>query len=186
MTLYHHLITRRSTSVKLLGTPAPSDAQLQQMLSVATRVPDHGKLAPWKIVVMHEAGQKKLGALAAEIFARTTPDATPAQVEFERTRFMRAPLVLVILSTPVPGKIPVWEQQLSAGAVCLNTLYASQALGFGANWLTEWPAFDGDILLALGGGEGDAIAGFIYVGTATTTPDDRPRPALEDVVRVWG
>jgi len=183
MTLYHHLITRRSTSVKMLAAPGPNDAQLEEILRVATRVPDHGKLAPWKIVVLREAGQQKLGNIAAEIFSRSTPEATPAQVEFERTRFARAPLVLAILSVPVLGKIPLWEQQLSAGCVCLNTLYGAQALGFGANWLTEWPAFDGEILQALGGAEGDAIAGFIYIGTATATPDDRPRPALEDVVR---
>ncbi len=184
MTLYQHLITRRSTSVRLLSTPAPDDGQLEDILRVATRVPDHGKLAPWRIIVMREAGQKTLGDLAAEIFTSAHPDATPAQIEFERTRFMRAPLVLAVLSTPKLGKIPVWEQQLSVGCVCLNALYAAQALGFGANWLTEWPAFDTEILRALGGADGDHIAGFIYIGTATAKPDERPRPELHDIVRV--
>lgn len=185
MSLYSDLISRRSTSVRYLAAPAPSDAQLEQLLRVATRVPDHGKLAPWKIRVLREAGQKKLGDLAASIFTRSNSDATPAQIAFEKDRFSRAPLVLAVISTPVLGKIPVFEQQLSAGAVCLNILYAAKALGFGANWLTEWPAFDKEILSELGGNEGDAIAGFIYVGTATTIPEDRPRPELANVVKIY-
>lgn len=196
MQLIDHLLTRRSTSVRLLTPPAPNAAQLETMLRVATRVPDHGKLAPWRIRVLHEAGQQKLGALAADIFARKHPDATEAQLAFEKKRFTQAPLVLAVLSTPVESiKAPLWEQQLSASAVCLNILYACKALGFGATWLTEWVAYDAEILAALLSThrghnnhcvpDAARIAGFLYIGTQTQTPDERERPALEDVVEVW-
>lgn len=143
------LQNRRSTSVRDMAAPAPDDAQLATILRIATRVPDHGKLCPWRIVVLRAAGQQKLGALAAEIFARANPEAEEKHVQAERQRFARAPLCLAVISTPVADTKPVWEQQLSAGAVCLNILHAAHALGFGAKWLTEWVAYDDMILSAL-------------------------------------
>ncbi len=177
------LLTRRSVSVKDLAAPAPDDAQLKEILRVATRVPDHGKLTPWRIIILRGKGALKLGDIAAERFAKQYPDdAKEKHLDAERKRFSRAPLCLAVLSTPVEGSKPPWEQKLSAGAVCMNILHAAHALGFGANWLSEWVAFDAKILKALGGKDGDKIAGFIYIGTKTKEPEDRPRPRLADVV----
>jgi len=181
------LLTRRSTSVKDMAGPAPTADELEQILTVATRVPDHGKLAPWRIKILRGEGALKLGAIAADIFTAANPDATQAQVDAERNRFARAPLCLAVLSTPVLGTKPVWEQQLSAGAVCLNILHAAHALNYGAKWLTEWVAYDPHILTTLGGKPGhDQIAGFIYLGTKTAETPDRERPRLDDVVGEFG
>ena len=214
------LTTRRSVSVRDMDEPAPTPQQIEAMLRIATRVPDHGKLAPWRIKVLQRSGQKKLGKLLREIFSADNPNATDAQKDFEWMRPQRAPLLVAVLSTSVLGKIPVWEQQLSAGAVCMNLLHAAHAMGYGAKWLTEWPAYDDRVLASLlnlpleGGGRSDAagggainaanvdhptppsqpsplkgegasIAGFIYIGTPTTTTDDRPRPELSEVVAEW-
>lgn len=183
------LLTRRSTSVRDLCAPAPSEAELAQILTVATRVPDHGKLCPWKLVVLREEGQKKLGAIAAEIFAKQNSDATEVQIAAEQHRFGRAPLCIAVISTPKLGTKPVWEQELSAGAMCMNILHAAHALGYGGKWLTEWVAYDADILAALlssfhpvGGGGAPRIAGFIYLGTKKLETPDRDRPKREDVV----
>ena len=177
------LLTRRSVSVKELSAPAPSAAQLEEILRAATRVPDHGKLTPWRIVILRGEGALRLGDVAAKRFAKNYPDdAKEKHLDAERNRFARAPLCLAVLSTPVEGSKPVWEQELSAGAVCMNILHAVHVLGFGANWLTEWPAFDRKIVKALGGKGDDRIAGFIYIGMKKNEPEDRPRPKLEDVV----
>ena len=143
------LLTRRSTSVKDMAEPAPSEAELEQILTIATRVPDHGKLAPWRIVILRGEGALKLGAIAADVFAKQNPEATEAQIAAEHTRFTRAPLCLAVISTPKLGTKPLWEQQLSAGAVCLNILHAAHALGYGGKWLTEWVAYDDAVLSAL-------------------------------------
>lgn len=206
------LATRRSTSVRDMAAPAPSDAELAQILRVATRVPDHGKLCPWRIVTLRGEGALKLGAIAADRFAKQHPEATEAQIAAEHTRFTRAPLCLAVLSTPKLGTKPVWEQELSAGAVCMNILHAAHALGYGAKWLTEWVAYDDAVLVALLrsspqrgevrwgadgallspesppptlpplGGGEARIAGFIYLGTKTLETPDRERPELKDVV----
>lgn len=181
------LKTRRSVKPKELGQgPGPDAAQLQTILEIATRVPDHGKLAPWKIVVITGEGQKKLGAIAADQFAKIYADANEKQLDAERQRFARAPLVLAVLSTPKESvKAPRWEQEMSAGAVCTNILHACHAMGFGASWLSEWVGFDPVILKALGGDIDSKIAGFIYVGEKVATPDDRERPDLEQVTRFF-
>ena len=184
------LLTRRSTSVRDLAAPAPTEAELEQILRIATRVPDHGKLAPWRIVIVKGEEALKLGAIAADAFAKQHAEATEAQIAAEHTRFTRAPLCLAVISTPKLGTKPVWEQELSAGAVCMNILHAANALGFGGKWLTEWVAYDEAILAALlnAAPATDArdaparIAGFIYLGRKTTETVDRERPRLEDVV----
>lgn len=179
------LLTRRSVKAALLDEPAPDANQLQHILTVATRVPDHGKLAPWRIKVLHAAGQEKLADVVATRFAERNADATPQQIEHERKQIMRAPLLLVVMVVPQFGRIPEWEQHLSTGAVCMNIMHACHELGFGANWLTEWVAYDDTIKTALGGGADNKIAGFIYIGSYDEKPEDRPRPALIDVVSEW-
>ena len=176
------LLTRRSVSVKDMMKPAPSAAELELILRAATRVPDHGKLTPWRIVVLMEPGQHRLGALDADLFAAAYPEATPLQLHAERQRFARAPLCLAVLSMPKPGTKPVWEQELSAGAVCMNILHAAHMLGYGGKWLTEWVAYSPEILTALGGAPEHKIAGFLYLGSKLSEPEDRDRPKLEDVV----
>ncbi|MFM9890370.1 MAG: nitroreductase [Rickettsiales bacterium] len=181
------LLTRRSTSVRDLTAPAPNDAELEQILRAATRVPDHGKLAPWRIVVLRGEGAAKLGDLAADIYMRNTPEAEEKHREHERQRFLRAPLCLAVIATPKESiKAPDWEQYLSAGAVCMNILHAAHALGYGTKWLSEWVAYDAEILAALlapAAVPGNArIAGFIYLGTKTAEPEERERPELGEVV----
>jgi nitroreductase len=179
------LLTRRSSDVKKLTSPGPGKEDLEQILTIATRVPDHGKLAPWKILLLEKPGQKKLGQLCAKLFLKQYPDAAGDKklVEHEQNRFARAPLVIAVLSTPKESaKAPVWEQEMSAGAVCMNILHACHALGYGAKWLSEWPAFRSEVVKALGGKPTDKIAGFLYIGTKTEEPDDRDRPKLADVV----
>lgn len=181
------LRTRRSVAPKDMGQAMPSAEALEQILTIASRVPDHGKLAPWRIITFDKAAQAAFGEIVAQRFIALNPEATEAQIVFERARPMRAPLMLVVLSTPVMGKIPVWEQQLSAGAVCMNMLHATHALGFGAKWLTEWIAYDEVMLAALGGNleHQDKVAGFIYIGDINVPPEERERPALEVVARKW-
>jgi nitroreductase len=179
------LQTRRSVSVRLLAAPAPDEAARKAILQAAIRVPDHGKLAPWRIVVLAGDARSALGEITAARFASLHEDASDAQLAHERQRFCRAPLVLCVLSAPIIGKIPVFEQELSAGCVAMNLLHAATALGFGANWLTEWPAFDAEItthLLQKAGLQEGRIAGFIYIGTPSETPQERPRPGFDDVV----
>lgn len=178
------LKTRRSVKPKELGQgPGPTDAQLATILEVATRVPDHGKLAPWKIIVLKRDGQEKLGRIAEERFTKIYAETNEKQREAERLRFTRAPLVLAVLSTPKESvKAPRWEQEMSAAAVCMNILHACHAMGLGASWLSEWVAFDPTIIHALGGDIETKIAGFIYIGEKTSTPEERERPPLESVV----
>lgn len=178
------LKTRRSVKPKELGPgPGPNDAALQTILTIATRVPDHGKLCPWRIVVLQGEGRAKMGEVAAARFAALHADANDKQIEAERQRFTRAPLVLAVLSTPKESvKAPRWEQEMSAGAVCMNILHAAHAMGFGACWLSEWVGFDAAILEALGGAADDNIAGFIYIGEKVATPEERERPVLEMVI----
>jgi len=181
------LQTRRSIKPKEMGSKAPSAQELQTILTIATRVPDHGKLAPWNIVVLQGEGRNKLGGIAAQRFAALYPnDVTEKHLEVERQRFTRAPLVLAVLSTPKESiKAPRWEQEMSAGAVCTNILHACHALGYGAAWLSEWVGFDPVICETLGGSSDDKIAGFIYIGEKLAEPEDRERPVLADVVREY-
>lgn len=181
------LLTRRSVSVKLMTEPGPTEAQLDQILRAATRVPDHGKLAPWRIQILRKEGQRRLGDFLAALFAREIPEANDKQVAFERERPQRAPLLLVVTSKIQKNhKIPELEQLLSGAAVCQNILVAAQALGVGANWITEWPAYRPEVIEHLGHDPAtDKIIGFIYLGTAREKPDERPRPALADVVSEW-
>jgi nitroreductase len=186
------LLTRRSVKAQDLVPPAPDEAQLEQILTAATRVPDHGKLCPWRILVLEKNAPAALGELLAQRFAALHPEAHEKQRVFERARPQRAPLLLVVFSVPIASpKAPEWEQHLSAGAVCMNILHAAHMLGFGANWLTEWPAYDEEITAALyamvpphsaeAGGR-PRIAGFIYLGSIREKPAARERPELAAVV----
>lgn len=184
--LIDHILTRRSVSARLLTEPGPDDAALEKILQGASRVPDHGKIHPWRFIIIRGEARKTLGQVLRAAWPDQEADASPAKLDLEATRFMRAPLVIAVVSSIiVPHKIPEWEQSLSAGAACLNLLYSAQALGFGANWITEWCAYHPKVRAALGLGASEKIAGFVHIGTPSEKPGDRPRPALKEVVSEW-
>lgn len=178
-----HLLQRRSVPPKWLGAPGPDGEQVAALLTAAARVPDHGKLVPWRFILIEGEGRGRLGEILAAATRADRPDADDAVLKAERERFTEAPLVVAVVSRVVPHvKIPDWEQTLSAGAVCMNLLNAATALGFGASWLTGWAAFDRRILDALGLAPNERIAGFVHIGTPKEKPADRDRPDLGAIV----
>ena len=181
------LKTRRSVKPIELTGPGPSAEQLSTLLTVASRVPDHGKLTPWRFIVFEGDARLEAGAKIAEVFKLNRPDATPDQVEAERKRLAHAPLVIAVVSRAAPHvKIPEWEQVLSAGAAATSLVFAAHALGFAANWLTGWHAYDRRVLDALGLAPNEKIAGFVHIGRASKPAEDRPRPPLDDIVSRYG
>lgn len=186
MQMIDALLKRRSVLARTMTGPGPSDDDLDRILQAGLRVPDHGKLAPWRIRIVRGDAQARLGDLFADIVARETPGVDPKVIDIERQRPQRAPVLLTVISTPTPRhKIPELEQVLSAGAVCTTLLYAAQTMGFAAQWLTEWPSYHADVAAAFGCGPTDRIVGFIYIGTATETPTERPRPDPAAVIADW-
>lgn len=177
------MLTRRSVPVLAMQGPGPDADQLEHILKAASRVPDHGKLAPWRLIVFEGEARARAGEIFAQEFVCKNPAAEAQQLEIERKRFTHAPLVIGVVSVIKDHpKIPEWEMILSAGAVCMNIIWAANALGFVSSWLTQWCAYDRDVLTRLGIGEGERIAGFIHIGSREGAMEDRPRPALADVV----
>ena len=173
------VLSRRSGSAKTMTGPGPDDEQLRQILAAGVRVPDHGKLSPWRFILFEGEGRARMGALLAEAIQQDK-DGAPERAALERERFLRAPVIIGVVSRTrdlIP--IPVWEQQLSAGAVCQNILTAAHALGFVANWITEWPAYHPHVQARLGLKPGERIAGFIYIGQPAAPLEDRPRPDID-------
>jgi nitroreductase len=176
------LTTRRSLKPVELMAPGPSAAQIDTLLTVASRVPDHGKLTPWRFIVFEGDARLKAGAAIEAAFRARYPDAKTEQIQYEQQRLARAPLVIAVVSRAAPHvKIPEWEQVLSAGAAAMSLVLASHAIGYAANWITEWYAYDRAVLEALGLSENERIAGFVHIGTPTHPPEDRPRPSLSEI-----
>jgi nitroreductase len=174
---------RRSVPPPMMTGPAPSAEELRTLLTVGSRVPDHGKLAPWRFLVFADDARNRASRLALEIRLAEKPDLDAAAQAEELRRFARAPLVVAVISRAAPHpKIPEWEQIMSAGAVCMNVIVAARALGLSATWLTEWMAYDSRFRAAIGLAEHERIAGFLHIGRATAAIEDRPRPALADIV----
>lgn len=174
------LARRRSLVVKNLADPGPDAAEVDRLLRLAARVPDHGKLAPWRFIVIAGDARARLGRVLATAFETRHPDAAPTTLALEADRFLRAPVVIAVVSAPVASpKIPQWEQVLSAGAVCHQLLLAANAAGFAAQWITEWYAYDPMVLGALGLVGSERIAGFVYVGAAGAAAEERGRPDVE-------
>ena len=180
------LQTRRSVSPAGLTAPGPSQAEIETLLTVAMRVPDHGKLTPWRFIVFAGEARLRAGAVIAEVFAADNPEAEAARLDLERNRLAHAPLVIGVVSQAAPHvKIPEWEQQLSAGAVCTLLTVAANTLGYATCWLTEWYAYDRRVLARLGLAAQERMAGFLHIGSAGEKPQDRPRPALADKVTYY-
>ena len=175
------LLSRRSGSAKAMGGPGPSQEQLRLILAAGGRTPDHGKLFPWRFIVFEGKGRERFGAILAEVLE--AEGERPKQIEEERGRFLRAPVVIGVISVVEEmHKIPVWEQELSAGAVCQNILVATHALGFVGNWITEWYAYHPIVKERLGLSPDERVAGFIYIGTPAEPLEERPRPEMTKIV----
>lgn len=174
--LLDYLTRRRSVPVKDMTEPGPTDEQIKTIISAACRIPDHGKMFPWYFIVFRGDTRIQMGKILKTALLKKEPDAIQEKLIQEENRFLRAPVVIAIVSRIRPGKHPQWEQILSAGAAGQNLCLAANALGFGTNWLTEWYAYDENVRQALGLDDRDRIAGFIYIGTPGKMPEERPRP----------
>ena len=175
------LLSRRSGSAKAMKSPGPSAAELDRILAAGVRVPDHGKLTPWRFIVFEGEGRRRMGDILASVIGGER-DSSPERVAQERERFMRAPVVVGVVSRvreQIP--IPLWEQQLSAGAVCMNIVIAAHAAGYVANWITEWCAYHPAVLERIGLKPNERIAGFIYMGQPADPLEDRPRPDIHTI-----
>jgi nitroreductase len=178
---------RRSVPSRQLGEPGPDAAQLEQLLQAAIRVPDHGKLVPWRLLAIRGDARARLGRAIVEIHARKQPDAAPAVLDKDRERFNHAPLILAVIARIEADhpKIPAQEQLLSAGCVAYNLLLGAQALGFGAQWLTGWAAYDDEVARVLGLAANERVVGFMHIGSAKEAAPERTRPSLADVWSEW-
>src|SRR5262249_24257762 len=173
------LKTRRSIKPIELAGPAPSAAEIETLLTVASRVPDHGMLTPWRCIIFEGQARLAAGESIVRAFCSKYPQAKPEQAEARRQRLARAPLVIAVVSRAGRHvKIPEWEQVLSAGAAAMNLVLAAHALGYGASWITEWYAYDRGVLDALGLAPNERIAGFVHIGRPREPAEDRPRPPL--------
>jgi nitroreductase len=180
------LATRRSGKPRDMVAPGPNAAQLEAILGAASRVPDHGKLAPWRFVTVATDQRAAFADLLVAAYSDEKPDAGRLELEAMQQFAHQAPCLIVVLSTPVEGsKIPLWEQQLSAGAACMQLLNAVHAEGFVGGWLTGWPTYNAAVKAAFGGVEKDQIAGFIFVGSPARDLEERPRPAPDAIVSKW-
>ena len=170
------LATRRSAPAQALVAPGPSAAEVEQILRLGARSPDHGKLFPWRFVVMGPQGRADLAQALLPLADRQPDPGTARKVLAKQTA---PPLSILVVSTPVEGhKVPVWEQQLSAGAVCMNLEHAANALSYSASWITDWYSYDAEAIELIGVQAGERVAGFIHLGTLAEAPLERPRPDL--------
>ncbi|MDO9223718.1 MAG: nitroreductase family protein [Caulobacter sp.] len=177
------LSRRRSASALTLGAPAPSPEELADLLTLAARVPDHGKLAPWRFIILRGDAKADLAA-RLDAIAAARPDS--AKLLAKLGKLKAPPLGVVVVSRTTPGDIPAWEQQLSAGAVCTTLLYAAAAMGYGANWITDWYAYDPETRIVLGLSPDEQVAGFIFLGTPAEAPQERVRPDVTALTTIWG
>lgn len=171
------LARRRSTPIALMAEPGPSRREIETLLALAARVPDHGKLGPWRFIVFEGAAREHVGARLEALVAERNPGADAEHRKMERERLMRAPVVIAVVSSAAPHpKIPEWEQVLSAGAAAFQLVLAAHAMGYAGAWLTEWPAYDVDGRAVLGLAAHEKLAGLVYLGTATADVTERVRP----------
>ena len=185
--LINFLKTRRSTTAKNMNAGHIKESDLNDILACGIRVPDHGALNPWSLTVIKHNARSRIGKeILVPEFIQNNPEATQDEIDFENNRFLRASAVIAVLFKPVSHpKIPSWEMELSAGAVCSNILVAAQSLGYAAQWLTEWYSYNERMIKEVGGKpETDKLAGFIYIGNKEKEPVERRRPKKENVINV--
>ncbi|MGI9483714.1 MAG: nitroreductase family protein [Hyphomicrobiales bacterium] len=180
------LKTRRSVIANNMSGPGPSAEQIDELLEIAARVPDHGKLSPWRFILFREGARKAFGRVLAARQQLLNPQLGAELIAFEARRFERADTVIGVVSCARRHeKIPEWEQQLSAGAVCQNLLIAATAMGYAAQWLTEWYSFDTEVAKELGLEEHERMAGFIYLSSTDVELAERPRPDVASLTTHW-
>ena len=184
--LLDYLKTRRSVGIGFLKDPGPTPAELEEILAIGTRVPDHGKFVPWRLIVIEGEARARAGEKLAAIQKARNPALDEASLDNERRQFLPAPVTIGVLLSPKPNpKAPEMEQLLSAGNVCFNLSHAAFALGFAASWTNKWYGFDTEAQQMLGARGGERFVGFIHIGTPTVVIDDRERPDLSTVVTRW-
>ncbi len=180
------LNTRRSFPAAALKEPGPSREEISQIVRLAMRVPDHRRLSPWRIMVFDGPARARAGEVFAARYRELNPQASTQELDRERRRFCCAPLVIAVISSPdCDHKTPVWEQELSVGALCFNLLLVANAAGWAGSWLTGWMAFDRQIAREFGLQDHERFAGFFHLGTAKDTVKERPRPAVEALLSYW-
>ena len=181
--LFRSLKRRRSVPPAAMAGPGPTAAEMDTILSLAARVPDHGKLAPWRFIVFEGEARGRAGGLIADVYVQDHPEASADRVDSERRRLSHAPTVVAVVSRAAPHvKIPEWEQLMSAGAAAMNLVVAANALGFVTAWLTEWYSYDARVAAGLGLQAHEKLAGFVHIGRPTVAIEDRVRPAMADIV----
>ncbi|MCX7552834.1 nitroreductase [Marinicella sp. S1101] len=178
------MLNRRSVLIKNMTEPGPSSDDLETILTIATRVPDHRKLKPWRLLVLQGDARRVFGETLAQVKAQKEA-MKEIQVDIEKQCFMRAPLVIAVVASPVEHKTPIEEQILSAGAVCQNINIAAASLGYVSQWVTGWSCLDKAALKAVGLSDDEFIAGYLYIGSCDEKPADRQRPELDEVVTYW-
>lgn len=183
---YDYLTTRRTVTKDKLSAPGPSEAEIAQMLTIASRVPDHGKLSPWRFVIYPQSVGVEIGEFLAKRKGELIADIGPNQLKHEQNRLTQAPLCIGVISKPVKHDVPEWEQIMASGAVCFNLLQAAYSLGYSAQWLSNWFSFDAPAKQFMGIEADEQVAGFIYIGTAPDKkPSDRLRPDTPSLTTIW-
>jgi nitroreductase len=186
LALRDYLKTRRSVGIGFLKDPGPTPQELDEILQIGTRVPDHGKFVPWRLIVIEGEARAAAGERLAAIQKARRPDIDEASLDIERKQFLPAPLTIGVILSPKPNpKSPEIEQLLSAGNVCFNLSHAAFALGFAASWTNRWYGFDTEAQQMLGARGGERFVGFVHIGTPTAVIEDRDRPDLNQVVTRW-
>lgn len=184
--LRDYLKTRRTVTAPFLSGPGPDADHLSEMLTIACRVPDHGKLAPWRFVIFAGEARHAVGERLYEIAKRRHPDRSEDELAVEKGHFLPAPVTVGVVSTAAPHvKIPEFEQVLAAGNACFNLCHAANALGIGAHWVTRWFAYDAEASAMLGARDGERFVGFVHIGTPTARLDDRNRPDAAALTTLW-
>ena len=179
------LATRRSGKPRDLVAPGPNADQLGEILRIAARTPDHGKLAPWRFVIVGDDRRDALATVITDAYRAHRPQAARSEIEALDQFAHQAPALVVVLFSPkTESHIPLWEQELSAGAACMNLLHAAHAMGFAGGWLTGWPSYDDNVRDAFGAAP-ERIAGFMFLGTPSRALDERPRPEMGRIVSQW-
>ncbi|GAB3027208.1 nitroreductase [Oleiagrimonas citrea] len=181
----HVLLNRCSVPSRQLEAPGPDASELEHLLTGAIRVPDHGKLEPWRLVTLQGDAKLEFGRRLAQRAVERDPDLPPAKREKETLRYTFAPLVVTVIARIQEGRIPEQEQLLSAGCVAYNLLLGAQAMGYGAQWLTGWAAYDPEVAGILGLAAHERVVGFVHIGTPKLDVPQRDRPDLADIVSAW-